>query len=178
MSGLAGSRIRERVGDTSWMEQANCQGLDPDLFFTERGESAKEAKEVCRGCTVRAECLEYALVNGEHHGIWGGLSERERRKIRKHRNAQRRIPPPAAPVAKIEEAIAHLEGKGRRDDPRQGCCDWPCDCPGGPPAGHVHLVHDIWGLARFIDVNMELEPGRLAVDVDGHAFGVPALVAT
>src|SRR6478735_3198813 len=68
-----------------WQEQANCLGVDPDLFFPERGASTKEAKAVCRGCQVREDCLEYALANGEKFGIWGGLSERERRRIRRQR---------------------------------------------------------------------------------------------
>lgn len=69
----------------SWQLKANCLGVDPDLFFPERGASTKEAKAVCRGCVVREDCLEYALANGEKFGIWGGLSERERRKIRRQR---------------------------------------------------------------------------------------------
>lgn len=76
------------VGDEDaqgWQLQANCLGVDPDLFFPERGASTKEAKAVCRGCVVREDCLEYALANGEKFGIWGGLSERERRKIRRQR---------------------------------------------------------------------------------------------
>lgn len=77
----------ERASDTesTWQDQANCLGVDPDLFFPERGASTREAKEVCRGCIVRADCLEYALSNGEKFGIWGGLSERERRKLRRQR---------------------------------------------------------------------------------------------
>lgn len=70
----------------AWQRQANCMGVDPDLFFPERGASTREAKEVCRGCVVRAECLEYALTNSEKFGIWGGLSERERRRIRRARS--------------------------------------------------------------------------------------------
>src|SRR3954469_22608065 len=88
----------EREGDRtssddegrSWQDQANCLGVDPDLFFPERGASTREAKEVCRGCVVRAECLEYALSNGEKFGIWGGMSERERRRIRRQRALARR----------------------------------------------------------------------------------------
>lgn len=76
--------------DRSWHAQANCLGVDPDLFFPERGASTKEAKAVCRGCVVREECLEHALAVGERHGIWGGLSERERRRIRRQRAMQRR----------------------------------------------------------------------------------------
>jgi len=75
---------------TAWRRQANCMGVDPDLFFPERGSSTREAKEVCRGCVVREECLEFALENGEKFGIWGGLSERERRRIRRRRNIERR----------------------------------------------------------------------------------------
>lgn len=74
----------------SWQDYANCLGVDPDLFFPERGASTKEAKAVCRGCIVRQECLEYAIVNGEKFGIWGGLSERERRRLRRQRALARR----------------------------------------------------------------------------------------
>lgn len=71
--------------DEGWQNYANCLGVDPDLFFPERGASTREAKEVCRGCIVREDCLEYALANGEKFGIWGGMSERERRRIRRQR---------------------------------------------------------------------------------------------
>lgn len=71
--------------EENWQDNANCLGVDPDLFFPERGASTREAKEVCRGCCVREQCLEYALENGDKFGIWGGLSERERRRIRRQR---------------------------------------------------------------------------------------------
>ncbi len=76
--------------EKSWQLQANCMGVDPDLFFPERGASTREAKEVCRGCVVREDCLEYALANGEKFGIWGGMSERERRRLRRARALARR----------------------------------------------------------------------------------------
>jgi WhiB family redox-sensing transcriptional regulator len=60
-------------------------GIDPELFFPARGSSTREAKEVCRGCVVRAECLDYAIARVEKWGIWGGLSERERRRVRRAR---------------------------------------------------------------------------------------------
>jgi WhiB family transcriptional regulator, redox-sensing transcriptional regulator len=69
----------------SWQNRANCMGVDPELFFPERGSSTREAKEVCRGCVVREECLDYAIAHGEKFGIWGGLSERERRRVRRAR---------------------------------------------------------------------------------------------
>lgn len=71
--------------ETAWMQQANCLGIDPELFFPERGTSTREPKDVCRGCVVREECLEFALTSGEKFGIWGGLSERERRRLRRQR---------------------------------------------------------------------------------------------
>jgi WhiB family transcriptional regulator, redox-sensing transcriptional regulator len=77
-------------GDRRWQERANCLGVDPDLFFPERGASTKEAKGVCHGCEVQPECLEYALRHGEKFGIWGGMSERERRRIRRQRALARR----------------------------------------------------------------------------------------
>lgn len=77
--------------DRAWQDEANCLGVDPDLFFPERGASTREAKEVCKGCVVRGDCLEFALVNGEKFGIWGGLSERERRRLRRQRAQTIRI---------------------------------------------------------------------------------------
>lgn len=80
----------------NWQDQANCLGVDPDLFFPEQGESTLAAREVCRGCVVRMDCLEYALVNGEKFGIWGGLSERERRRLRRGRAQAARLGSAAA----------------------------------------------------------------------------------
>jgi WhiB family transcriptional regulator, redox-sensing transcriptional regulator len=79
-----------QAATAAWQSRANCLGVDPELFFPERGASTREAKEVCRGCVVRNDCLEYALANGEKFGIWGGLSERERRKVRRSRALARR----------------------------------------------------------------------------------------
>jgi WhiB family redox-sensing transcriptional regulator len=69
------------------MDEALCAQTDPDAFFVERGESPRPAKKVCRECPVRAECLKYALDNNESFGIWGGTSEKDRRKLKKHRTA-------------------------------------------------------------------------------------------
>jgi WhiB family transcriptional regulator, redox-sensing transcriptional regulator len=70
-------------GALSWQERSLCAQTDPEAFFPEKGGSTREAKKVCVGCEVRSECLEYALANDERFGIWGGLSERERRKLKK-----------------------------------------------------------------------------------------------
>jgi WhiB family redox-sensing transcriptional regulator len=73
----------EEVDEMGWQEKALCAQTDPEAFFPEKGGSTREAKKVCLSCEVRAECLDYALKNDERFGIWGGLSERERRRIRR-----------------------------------------------------------------------------------------------
>lgn len=73
----------EDEGPLAWQERALCAQTDPEAFFPEKGGSTREAKRVCASCEVRAECLEYALANDERFGIWGGLSERERRKLKR-----------------------------------------------------------------------------------------------
>ena len=66
-----------------WQERALCSQTDPEAFFPEKGGSTREAKRICSRCEVRAESLEYALGHDERFGIWGGLSERERRKLKR-----------------------------------------------------------------------------------------------
>lgn len=70
-------------GPLAWQEMALCAQTDPEAFFPEKGGSTREAKRVCASCEVREQCLEYALANDERFGIWGGLSERERRKLKR-----------------------------------------------------------------------------------------------
>jgi WhiB family transcriptional regulator, redox-sensing transcriptional regulator len=70
------------AGGESWRQHALCAETDPEAFFPEKGGSTREAKRVCVDCPVRLQCLEYALGNDERFGIWGGLSERERRRLR------------------------------------------------------------------------------------------------
>jgi len=67
----------------SWQEQSLCAQTDPEAFFPEKGGSTREAKRICVGCEVKSECLEYALAHDERFGIWGGLSERERRRLKR-----------------------------------------------------------------------------------------------
>ena len=67
----------------AWQSDSLCAQTDPEAFFPEKGGSTRDAKKICGSCEVRVQCLEYALANDERFGIWGGLSERERRKLRK-----------------------------------------------------------------------------------------------
>ena len=73
--------------DLIWQDRALCAQTDPEAFFPEKGGSTREAKRVCLTCDVREECLTYALDHDERFGIWGGLSERERRKYKKRKTA-------------------------------------------------------------------------------------------
>ena len=67
--------------DTEWKQKARCRGLDPELFFPQKGENSREAQKVCAGCPVRRECAEYGIY--ERWGVWGGNTEKMRRQARK-----------------------------------------------------------------------------------------------
>ena len=87
-----------------WMAEAACAEVDPELWFPETGGSSREAKRICARCAVLAECLAYALVNDERYGVWGGHSERARRKLRTRQ---------ARPVDPRTERIRALRAAGR-----------------------------------------------------------------
>jgi WhiB family redox-sensing transcriptional regulator len=72
---------------TPWRKQAACRGLDVEVFYpaTEDEADAAEAKAVCAECPVRQLCLEHALAHREREGVWGGTTERERRRIVRQR---------------------------------------------------------------------------------------------
>ena len=67
--------------ESDWRNHARCTEVDGEIFFPEKGGSTRPAKKICRECEVRAECLQSALDSRELHGIWGGLSDRERRPL-------------------------------------------------------------------------------------------------
>lgn len=66
---------------SSWRDAALCAQTDPAAFFPEKGESTRQAKAVCTACPVQGECLDFALAHDERFGVWGGLSDRERRRL-------------------------------------------------------------------------------------------------
>jgi WhiB family redox-sensing transcriptional regulator len=70
---------------TTWRDRAACRGLDPDIFYPVSDDDAEPAKEICAVCPVREACLEYALANRERDGVWGGATERERRRMIRQR---------------------------------------------------------------------------------------------
>ena len=69
----------------SWRQRAACRGVDPDVFYPASDEEAEEPTAICRVGPVREACLEYALANRERDGVWGGATERERRRIIRQR---------------------------------------------------------------------------------------------
>jgi WhiB family redox-sensing transcriptional regulator len=70
---------------TAWMADGNCRNYPPAVFFPSDGVGVDRARKICNGCPVLGTCLEYALTERIEHGVWGGCSERERRRILKRR---------------------------------------------------------------------------------------------
>jgi WhiB family redox-sensing transcriptional regulator len=75
----------EKTKTMVWRQRAACRGVDPDIFYPVSEEDAEEARAVCRSCQVREACLEWALGNREQDGVWGGATERERRRMVRQR---------------------------------------------------------------------------------------------
>ena len=71
--------------DTEWMAEGNCRNEPPSRFFPSDGVGVDVARQMCASCPVKSPCLEYALRNRIDHGVWGGTSERERRRILRQR---------------------------------------------------------------------------------------------
>ena len=90
-----------------WREDAVCRQVDPELWFPDRaGDNGGLAKQVCRSCPVRAQCLEYAIYTGQRYGIWGGVSAATLARLR---NASKpRKPRNRVPVDRVLE----LSGRG------------------------------------------------------------------
>ena len=91
-NGAAGSRslhgawgIFDEDDGLSWRNRALCSQTDPEVFFPEKGGSTRDAKQVCELCEVREQGLDWAVDHDERFGIWGGMSERERRRYKKER---------------------------------------------------------------------------------------------
>ena len=74
--------------DQDWRAHASCARFDPDLFFSPGALEHKMAKRICRECPVRRDCLAYAMEEPVDHGVWGGLTERERRRARREAGAE------------------------------------------------------------------------------------------
>jgi WhiB family redox-sensing transcriptional regulator len=82
--------------DTAWMSDSKCRELPPETFFPSDGVGVEIARRICADCPVKGPCLEYALYNRIEHGVWGGASERERRRIARRRRLTAKVAPPVA----------------------------------------------------------------------------------
>lgn len=119
-----------------WHDDAACRGMDPELWFPRRGEPTRPAQDVCATCPVVADCLDWALGNGEQFGIWGGTSERERRRMRRRavacRRCGRRFVSDGAPRVYCSDACrdaARREGKRASHVRRRTRVAGPWVCP-------------------------------------------------
>jgi WhiB family redox-sensing transcriptional regulator len=109
----------------AWADSAGCANADPDLFFPPSGADTGYARSICRSCPVRRQCLDYALHTGQKHGIWGGMTESQRRRLR------RRTHPSNAPA----------QGDAERVFDDQPVDDQHVDVqPVGAPVRHLQLV--------------------------------------
>jgi WhiB family transcriptional regulator, redox-sensing transcriptional regulator len=81
------AQLRSLIDRSGWHTRAACRGRSDVNFFPTRGESIRVARSLCSGCAVCAECLEYALTHDRTVGVWGGMTERERKRVRRERLA-------------------------------------------------------------------------------------------
>lgn len=110
------------VSPPAWMAEGLCAQVDPELFYPEKGGSVREAKQVCLACPVRAQCLTYALAQGERFGVWGGESERARRALSRPGQSPTRETAPRV-RARVAQ-VRRLTGAGLSDrqvGDRVGC---------------------------------------------------------
>jgi hypothetical protein len=114
---LCAAQRRTPAEPPAWRSLGACRGADPAIFFPERGDSTIEAKQVCAGCPVRGECLDFALDLNEKFGIWGGKSERERRRMRAPR--RRGGSPPWSEERRRQVQTMHAQGAAVTDIARQ-----------------------------------------------------------
>jgi WhiB family redox-sensing transcriptional regulator len=105
-----------------WRNDAACRGLDPNVFHPKRGRDTNGPKDVCGPCPVKTECLAYSLVNFEKHGIWGGLSERERRVIRGQLTRAGKLQPPLLSINHGTSAGYHAHRR-RGEQPCRLCME-------------------------------------------------------
>jgi len=97
-----------------WMAHAACVGKPQAWFFPGRGEDTSRPKSICAVCPVLGACREHALAKGEHHGIWGGMSERDRKRARAARARVVGIKSPAPDRTRSAEILAYVENLRRQ----------------------------------------------------------------
>jgi WhiB family redox-sensing transcriptional regulator len=102
----------------AWADFGSCTNADPDLFFPQPGADTSYARSICRGCPVRIQCLDYALLSGQKHGIWGGMTESQRRRLRRRSHpsnpVEQRVEPadvvePVESAEPVTSPVRHLQ---------------------------------------------------------------------
>jgi WhiB family transcriptional regulator, redox-sensing transcriptional regulator len=96
---MALTDIALEAAQEGWRAQAACRDADVNVFFPPTDEEAGPAKAICAACPVRVECLEFALATRQEDGVWGGMTEIERRRLRRLRQAAARAARAAAAAA-------------------------------------------------------------------------------
>lgn len=96
----------------AWRQKAKCRGLDPSLFFPERGDNStlSQAKKICSDCPVKLDCLRYAVENREEFGVWGEMTVKGFRKLRRQMDATGEWPFSADESEPTDEELEELEG--------------------------------------------------------------------
>lgn len=118
------SVLNELLGTIpAWVEDGLCGQTDPELFFPINGVNATEPKAVCARCPVRSDCLEYALENDERFGVWGGLSERERRDLKKTTTTTKDTTMTTHPVDDFEVCEGCYASFAPTEVDKEGLCD-------------------------------------------------------
>ena len=95
----------ETSSETKWMAEGNCASRPPSMFFPSDGVGVEQAKLVCNDCPVSARCLEYAIENRIDHGVWGGTSERQRRRIIRARAGETRSDGDRGPARRRDDRV-------------------------------------------------------------------------
>ena len=161
---------------TDWMRQGNCRDHPPSTFFPSDGVGVEVARRICATCPVKAPCLEYALRNGVDHGVWGGASERERRRIARQRRLARAASGPACLARLTSRSVK--AGQRTAGLPNRKATDGPAECPsrcGSPPARRRRGVgHDgVDGSARLPQDDLATRP-RVVPTLERPDLTLPA----
>lgn len=113
--------LRALFDRPAWMADAACRGMNPDLFFPERGNRTQAAEQACADCPVADQCLDYALERREGFGIWGGQAEQDRRLLRRQRGLVANRRGRSAPPAQCATEAGYAKHRSNKETPCEAC---------------------------------------------------------
>ena len=146
----------------SWQAAAACRGMDPAIFFPERGSNATKAKAVCEGCSVSTQCADAGMM--DPHGVWGGMAYRDRQAHRQHIGITRRRSE-AVPVC--GEVSGHWAHRTAGEKPCDECVEWRRAYDAAAYAKRKGLAHPRAGLAGQVVGHVGDDPVA-EIDVQPH----------